>query len=149
MPGLISPGPSHRSANMRANRRRDTEPERVLRSRLHAAGLRFRVDHPVRVEGYPRPVRPDVVFTRAKIAVFYDGCWWHGCTTLGCPDAPRPSVKNGDYWLPKINGNRDRDRRQTAALEAAGWTVLRFWGHEDMATAATAVIAAVSAAQLG
>ncbi len=131
-----SPGPSERSANMRAIRRRDTKPELRVRSLLHLAGLRFRVDLPVRVEGYPRPIRPDVAFTRARLAVFWDGCYWHGDPTPGCPDAPRQNIRNGHYWLPKIAANRERDIRQTAALEQAGWRVLRFWGHEHPEAAA-------------
>lgn len=128
---------------MRAIRRRDTEPELRLRSLLHAAGLRFRVDLPVRVEGYPRPIRPDVAFTRAVLAVFWDGCYWHGDPTPGCPDAPRPGIRNGHYWLPKIAGNRERDARQTAALEAAGWRVMRFWGHERPEEAAHRILDAL------
>jgi DNA mismatch endonuclease (patch repair protein) len=116
---------------MRAIRRRDTKPELRLRSLLHARGLRFRVDHPIRVAGYPRPIRPDVAFTKARVAVFWDGCYWHGCDDSGCRDRPRPTIKNGEYWLPKIANNRDRDGRQTSALEADGWIVLRFWGHES------------------
>ena len=141
MPLPPSPGPSDRSANMRAIRRRDTKPERELRSLLHAGGLRFRVDRPLRVEGYPRLIRPDIVFPRARLAIFWDGCFWHGCD---CEHGPRPNIRNGSYWLPKIAGNRERDEKQTAALEAAGWRVLRFWGHEDPAAAATAVRAALA-----
>jgi DNA mismatch endonuclease (patch repair protein) len=115
---------------MRAIRRRDTKPERRLRSLLHARGLRYRIDHPVRTERYPRPIRPDIAFTRARVAVFWDGCYWHGCDDPECGNGPRPNIKNGHYWLPKIAGNRDRDDRQTDALKADGWLVLRFWGHE-------------------
>lgn len=96
------PGPSERSANMRAIRRRDTRPELRLRSLLHRSGLRFRVDLPVRVDSYQRPIRPDVVFTAARVAVFWDGCFFHGCEDPACRYGPRPSIKNGDYWLPKI-----------------------------------------------
>jgi DNA mismatch endonuclease, patch repair protein len=111
---------------MAAIRRRDTVFERQIRSLLHAAGLRFRVDFPIRIAGM-RLIRPDIVFTRQRVAVFCDGCFWHGCPEHG----QRPGVRNGDYWLPKIAGNRERDERQTEALRAAGWTVLRFWEHED------------------
>jgi DNA mismatch endonuclease, patch repair protein len=129
---------------MRAIRRRDTKPELLLRSLLHRAGLRFRVDLPVRVDGYDRPIRPDVAFPRARLAVFWDGCYWHGCTQPGCRDAPRASIRNGHYWLPKISGNRERDGRQTAALQAAGWRVMRFWGHQRPEDAALAVIDALA-----
>src|SRR4051794_17312207 len=91
------PGPSERSANMRANRRRDTTPELDLRRSLHRLGLRYRVDFPVR-DGLPRPVRPDVVFTRARLAVFVDGCFWHGCPEHG----RRQGGANRSYWSPKI-----------------------------------------------
>src|SRR5688572_13651957 len=89
-----SPEPSSEWATrtMRANRRRDTGPERRLRSALHAAGLRYRVDHPLRV-GTLRPFRPDIVFTRARVAVWVDGCFWHGC-----PDHHAASKTNPDYW---------------------------------------------------
>jgi DNA mismatch endonuclease (patch repair protein) len=121
---------------MRANRRCNSKPELVLRSLLHARGLRFRVDFPLRVNGYPRPIRPDVVFTRAMCVVEWNGCWWHGCDDPACGDGPQPSVRNREYWLPKIQGNRERDTRKAAALEAAGWKVLSFWGHDDPVLAA-------------
>ncbi|WP_201447064.1 very short patch repair endonuclease [Conexibacter woesei] len=123
VPEVTSPG---RSRNMAAIRRRDTAIERRVRSRLHAAGLRFRVDLPIRLEGI-RPIRPDIVFTKRRIAVFCDGCFWHGCPEHGS----RPRIRNGQYWTPKIAGNQERDARHKSALEAAGWTVLRFWEHED------------------
>ena len=104
---------------MRSNRRRDTGPERRLRSALHAAGLRYRVDRPLRVDGWPRRVRPDVVFAGARVAVFVDGCFWHGC-----PEHQDASKSNVGYWGPKIKSNRERDRGQTAALRVAGWLVL-------------------------
>lgn len=116
-----SPG---RSANMRANRRRDTAPELRVRRCLHAAGLRFRVDYRVRVEGL-RSARPDIAFTRPRLAVFIDGCFWHGC-----PEHKGEPRTNVHYWGPKIEGNRTRDAQQAAALESDGWTVLRFWEHE-------------------
>ncbi len=120
-PSPVSPG---RSRNMAAIGRRDTGPERQVRSLLHAAGLRFRVDFPITVNG-ARPIRPDIVFTRRRVAVFIDGCFWHGCPEHG----KRPTIRNDHYWAPKIAGNTARDRRHTAALEAVGWTVLRFWEH--------------------
>ncbi len=111
---------------MQANRRRDTVPELRLRRLLHADGLRYRVDHPIRLDGVPRAVRPDIAFTRARLAVFVDGCFWHGC-----PDHAWYPRSNLDYWRPKLAGNARRDRVQTAALEAERWTVLRCWEHED------------------
>ncbi len=122
---------------MAAIRRRDTKIERDIRSRLHASGLRFRVDYPIRLEGL-RPIRPDIVFTRARVCVFIDGCFWHGCPDHG----RRPAVRNRHYWGPKIAGNAERDRRHSHALDDAGWTVLRFWAHEEP----DGIVAAVSAA---
>lgn len=132
------PGPSHRSANMRANRRRDTGPERAVRVLLHARGLRYRVDLPIKLDGN-RPIRPDVVFTKLRICCFIDGCWWHGCPQHG----RRPTKTNRAYWNAKITRNVERDAEQQSALEAAGWTVLRFWEHDDpelvVATVADAI----------
>jgi DNA mismatch endonuclease (patch repair protein) len=125
-------------ATMRANRRRDTAPELALRRELHRRGLRFRVDH--------RPVpgircRVDVVFTRARIAVFVDGCFWHSCPAHAV--APK---RNGDWWAEKLAGNVARDRRNDEQLEAAGWTVVRVWEHEAAAEAADRVCVALRAA---
>jgi DNA mismatch endonuclease, patch repair protein len=130
-----APGPSSAAARrtMLGNRRRDSTPERRLRSALHASGLRFRVDLPIRVPGR-RPIRPDVVFTRARIVVFIDGCFWHGCAEHGKPPRTNPT-----YWRAKIAINQTRDREQTAALEEAGWTVVRVWEHDDPRVAAAAV----------
>ena len=100
---------------------------------LHTAGLRFRVDLPVRVEG-SRPIRPDVVFPRRRVALFIDGCFWHGCPIHGTS----PST-NSHYWLPKIRENQERDRRHVALLEAAGWQVIRVWEHEHPAEVAELV----------
>jgi len=107
---------------MRSNRRRDTRPERRLRSALHARGWRFRVDLVIPVgDGKPRP---DVAFTRWGVAVFVDGCFWHCCPVHG-----RPPISNGAYWRPKLARNVERDRLDTQRLEAAGWTVVRLWEH--------------------
>jgi DNA mismatch endonuclease (patch repair protein) len=133
-----SPGPSHRSANMRANRRRDTGPERAVRVLLHARGLRYRVDLPINVGGI-RPVRPDVAFTRLRICCFIDGCWWHGCPQHG----RRRTNTNDAYWTAKIGRNIERDAEQRAALEQSGWTVLRYWEHEQPERVAKAIADAV------
>jgi DNA mismatch endonuclease (patch repair protein) len=113
---------------MRAIRRRDTAVEQALRSELHRRGYRFRVDFPVPVDG--RSPRPDLAFTRAKLAVFVDGCFWHGC-----PEHGGQPKRNTHYWRPKIARNMERDREQGARLVAAGWTVIRIWEHEDTSTA--------------
>ena len=113
---------------MRANRRRDTGPEMALRRELHRQGLRFRVDYPPVVGLH---CRADIVFTRARLAIFVDGCFWHGCPEHG--NIPRA---NGRWWREKLEQNAARDRRNDAALAEAGWTVMRFWEHEPLATAA-------------
>ncbi|MGC4994174.1 very short patch repair endonuclease [Nocardia salmonicida] len=108
---------------MQGNRRRDTRPELAVRRRLHALGLRYRVDF-APLPDVRRP-RVDIVFTRARVAVFIDGCYWHGC-----PEHYRPARINAEFWSAKIAANQERDMRSTAALRDAGWTVLRFWEHE-------------------
>ena len=113
--------PLSRRKIMAANRRRDTAPELKLRSDLHRRGLRFRVDYPIRIEGL-RPIRPDIVFSSARVAVFVDGCFWHGCPEHG--SAPRT---NSSYWLSKLAQTRARDRRTSNVLREAGWTVVRIW----------------------
>lgn len=119
-------------ASMRANRRTGTKPELALRRALHAAGLRFRKDFPVAADGLK--IRPDVVFTRSKVAVFVDGCFWHCCPTHGT----QPS-RNSDYWAPKLSRNVERDRQQDIALTALGWQVVRIWEHQPVAEAVARV----------
>jgi DNA mismatch endonuclease (patch repair protein) len=83
----------------------------------------------------------DLVFTRQRIAVFIDGCFWHGC-----PEHHRRPRANAEYWAMKVNGNRLRDISTDETLTAAHWTVLRFWEHEDPVEVAEAIRAAVRAA---
>lgn len=110
-------------ASMRGNKGRDTSPEMRLRSLLHGAGLRYRVS--VRpLPGLRRTA--DVVFPHVRLAVFVDGCYWHGC-----PEHYRPASTNAAFWHTKIEGNRQRDTETDQLLSTAGWTVLRFWEHED------------------
>lgn len=123
-----SPGGSWASsdaarATMRGNRSRDTKPELLVRRIVHAAGYRYRVN--ARPEKDLRRTA-DLLFRPARVAVFIDGCFWHGC-----PEHYVPPRANADYWLPKIARNRERDRDSTRRLEEAGWTVMRFWEHED------------------
>jgi DNA mismatch endonuclease (patch repair protein) len=115
-------------AAMKANRSRDTKPELALRSAIHRLGLRYRVDAPP-VQGLRR--RADLVFTRARVAVFSDGCYWHGC-----PDHYRAARRNDEFWSDKISKNCQRDRDTDAKLLAAGWLVIRVWEHEDPGEAA-------------
>lgn len=116
----------------KANRRSDTKPELQLRSALHRRGYRFRKDHLLRVGAVS--VRPDIVFTRWKVAVFVDGCFWHGCSEHQV--IPRT---NRAYWVPKLASNVERDRRVDAALRQAGWEVVRIWEHEDVDSAVALV----------
>lgn len=114
---------------MQLQRGRDTVPEMALRRELHRRGLRYRVDLPI-VPGTRR--RVDIVFTRAKVAVLVDGCFWHGCPEHG----RRQHDVNGWYWPNKILGNHRRDADTDMRLHEAGWTVIRVWEHEVVSTAA-------------
>lgn len=117
---------------MRANPGKDTRPERRLRAEVHARGLRYRKNMLIRLEA--GRARPDIVFPRQKIAVFLDGCFWHGC-----PEHGEMPVGNREFWRRKIEGNQARDAEQTEALQAAGWRVLRFWEHQSPSSAAAAI----------
>ncbi|MEU6231462.1 very short patch repair endonuclease [Kitasatospora sp. NPDC047058] len=109
--------------NMQAIRSRDTKPELRIRQLVHAGGLRYRVA----ARPLPRLRRTaDLVFRPAKVAVFVDGCYWHGC-----PEHYVSPKTNPGYWSEKVTRNVERDRDTDAQLEAAGWTVLRFWEHES------------------
>ena len=131
---LAYPRPSSESASatMRANRRRDTTPELLLRSALHHKGWRFRVDLSVEASG--RKTRPDIVFTRKRVAVFVDGCFWHSCHQHGT--TPKSNVS---YWQPKLQRNIERDTADTEALRKAGWSVVRVWEHESVSDSVAAV----------
>lgn len=118
---------------MKGNRKRDTRPEVALRSALHRVGLRFRCDYPIQVAGR-RPVRVDVAFTRARVAVFIDGCFWH-C----CPEHSNMPRANPSYWEPKLARNVQRDAQTEAVLADLGWHTIRVWEHEDPADAAKRV----------
>ncbi len=122
---------------MRANKKRDTGPELAVRRIVHAAGLRYRVAA-APIKGVRRTA--DLLFRPTAVAVFIDGCFWHSCPVHGT----RPQA-HSDYWLPKLERNRERDRETTAALEEAGWLVLRFWEHQDPEDVAATIIATVTA----
>ena len=132
-PGASSPGAR---AVMRGNRRRDTRAELALRSALHAMGLRYRLDLKIG-PGRSAP-RPDVVFPRARVAVFVDGCFWHGCPEHGVK--PRT---NSDYWRAKLARNEQRDASNDTRLSELGWQVVRVWEHEDPQAAARRISGAV------
>jgi len=119
---------------MKSNRRVDTKPELALRRALHGLGYRYRKDFRLDLDGGVR-VRPDIVFTARKVAVFVDGCFWH-C----CPEHGSQPASNTWYWEPKLRRNVDRDRAADAALDQAGWTVMRFWEHESIESAVAEVV---------
>ncbi|ANL30119.1 very short patch repair protein Vsr (plasmid) [Rhizobium phaseoli] len=122
---------------MQRTARKDNTFERTIRSELHARGLRYRIHYPI--PGMKR-TSCDFAFSGLKIAVFLDGCFWHGC------EVHPPSVKkNTEFWLEKIECNRARDARATAHLTELGWMVLRFWEHEDTATIIEKIAATVDA----
>ncbi|CAJ1581855.1 very short patch repair endonuclease [[Mycobacterium] wendilense] len=118
-------------ARMSRQRRTGTEPELLVRRILHARGIRYRVDTA------PEPglrCKADIVWRGLRLAVFLDGCFWHGCPI----HATRPKA-NETWWARKLEGNVERDRRTDADLTARGWTVLRFWEHEDPKIVADAI----------
>lgn len=120
---------------MRSQRQRDTVAETALRSLLHRRGLRFRVHYAM--PGLRR--HADIAFPRLRIAVFADGCFWHGC-----PEHGTWPKQNADWWRKKIEGNRRRDADTDSRLEEQGWTVIRVWEHEATETAANAIARVVS-----
>lgn len=118
-------------ARMSKQKSRNTDVEMALRRALHATGLRYRV--------HRRPLKKvrreaDVVFGPVKVAVFVDGCFWHGC-----PEHATWPKRNADFWRTKIEGNRQRDRNTDELLTAAGWLAVRVWEHEDPIEAAARV----------
>jgi DNA mismatch endonuclease (patch repair protein) len=137
------PSTPGRSANMKANRRTDTKPELALRRALHALGYRYRKDLRLDLTGGVR-VRPDIVFTARRVAVFVDGCFWH-C----CPDHGSKPASNTWYWEPKLRRNVERDRAADSALDLAGWTVIRLWEHESLDEAVAAVVGVLVAPRAG
>lgn len=132
----------HARLTMRANRSRDTKPEMLIRQELHRRGRRFRVAYRPLSEDRRRTV--DIAFTKLKIAVHIDGCFWHGCEEHFI--APKT---NPEYWQQKIAGNRARDLDTDSRLEAQGWTVLRFWEHQDPAEVVAAIEGVLGRAQGG
>jgi len=113
---------------MQSNKGRDTRPEVALRSAVHALGLRYKVS--------TRPIKglrrtADLVFPKARVAVFLDGCFWHGC-----PQHHTAAVTHADFWANKVASNRARDIDTDRHLEEAGWVSLRIWEHEDPQEAA-------------
>jgi DNA mismatch endonuclease (patch repair protein) len=111
--------PARRSEIMAGIRSKDTVPELAVRRYLHAAGLRYRLRRS------DLPGRPDLVFSARRVCIFVHGCFWHGCPH--CIDGRREVKSNTAYWIPKIQTNRTRDKRNQRVLEDAGWKVLIIW----------------------
>ncbi|ROQ71662.1 Very short patch repair protein [Streptomyces sp. ADI92-24] len=120
---------------MQAIRSRDTQPERLIRRLVHANGLRYRV------AARPLPDlrrTADLVFRPAKVAVFIDGCYWHGC-----PEHYVAPKTNPGYWSDKVARNVARDRDTDQRLAEAGWLVLRFWEHQSSDACALTIVSTV------
>jgi DNA mismatch endonuclease, patch repair protein len=109
--------PAQRSRCMARVRSKHSGPEIRLRKALWAKGLRYRLHQPL-------PGRPDMLFVRARVAVFVDGCFWHGC-----PEHHTEPKTNSEFWRQKLQANRARDNRVNDELQTAGWTVVRLWQH--------------------
>jgi DNA mismatch endonuclease (patch repair protein) len=124
---------------MQRQRRRDTKPELEVRRRLHRLGLRYRVDYQI-LPTVRR--RADLAFTRARVAVFVDGCFWHRCPAHG--SEPRA---NAEFWRAKLDANQARDRGTDSELAAHGWRVIRIWEHEDPDDAAGIIATVVRQTQ--
>lgn len=132
----IEPATDERTAaRMSAQRTRDTTPEVRLRRILHSRGLRYRVD--LALPGLSRR-RADITFPALRLAVFVDGCFWHGC-----PDHKTSPKTNAEWWTAKLARNVERDRETDVHLAELGWNVIRIWEHEAPEYAADRVEAAV------
>jgi DNA mismatch endonuclease (patch repair protein) len=116
---------------MRITRQRDTAAELAIRRALHAHGFRFRLHRQI-LQNVPR--RADIVFVRAQVAVFVDGCFWHSC-----PRHRTSPKANARWWADKLAANRERDLQTNRQLRKAGWRVERVWEHEVPATAASRI----------
>lgn len=133
------PVPSSASVSARMSRQgsRDTAPEIAVRRLLHASGMRYRVNVPV--PGMARRTI-DIVFPRTKVAVFLDGCFWHGCPL----HATQPK-SNAEWWRNKLDKNIARDSETSLHLAEEGWTVMRFWEHEPVQDVARKITETVAA----
>lgn len=134
-PPRVSPGGAL-SSKMSTLARRDTRPEVALRRELHRRGMRFRVQ--VKVPGNRRRTI-DIAFTRARLAVYVDGCFWHGC-----PEHHVQPRANSEWWAWKVARNKARDEDTDRQLADQGWMSLRVWEHEDVESAANMVVDAYS-----
>lgn len=135
----IQPSSPEASRRLAKVRQKDTDAEIALRRELYRSGLRYRVDFVVLNK--PRRIA-DIVFPKLKIAIYVDGCFWHGC-----PDHATWPKRNAEFWRKKIETNRTRDEDTNVRLRNAGWTVFRFWRHESPIEAANTIALAVEAAK--
>jgi len=124
----VSPSSHEASLRMARVRQKGTDVELSLRKELHARGLRYRLQRQLLTK--PRRVA-DIVFPRSRIAVFVDGCFWHGC-----PEHGSWPKSNAQFWRDKIEANRARDADTDRRLSASGWRVIRIWSHERASEAA-------------
>ena len=132
---VVKPSSPEASARLARVRQKDTAAELRLRRTLHARGLRYRIHVPL----LERPRRvADIVFRRRKLAIFVDGCFWHGC-----PQHGTSSKSNDEFWRDKIETNQKRDLDTNHRLTQAGWRVLRVWEHEDAEDAADRIMEAL------
>lgn len=122
--------------SMVANSRHESEIERELRSELFRRGMRFRKH--VRVVATSR-CKPDIVFPRARVAVFVDGCFWHRC-----PEHATFPRANAAWWQEKLDANVARDRQYDEVLAVDGWVVIRLWEHQRVMEMADTVQRAVT-----
>ncbi len=137
-PDYPRPSSAAVTAAMKGNRRANTKPEALIRASLHRLGYRFRKDTIIKIDKI-KP-RPDIIFPQKKVAVFIDGCFWHYCPEHG--HIPKSNVQ---YWQPKLKRNKERDRENTNALTANGWTVLRIWEHTPIKLAVSQIIRTLTA----
>jgi DNA mismatch endonuclease (patch repair protein) len=124
------------SAQMQAQRRRDTSPEMLLRRELHRLGLRYRLGYPV--PGMARRTI-DIAFPGPRVAVFVDGCFWHMC-----PEHATWPKNNAEWWRAKLEANSRRDVETSAHLTAHGWRVVRIWEHDEVGESVNRVVETVS-----
>lgn len=136
----VQPSSAAASRRMAKVRQKGTAPEIAMRRQLYRIGLRYRVNYEVLKK--PRRVA-DLAFPRLKIAVFIDGCFWHGC-----PEHASWPKQNAEFWRQKIEANRLRDRDTNERLRNEGWKVLRFWEHESPNVAAEAIAEVVASTRL-
>ena len=134
----MTPSSPEVSKRMSLVRNRDTAAELAIRHELHRRGLRYRVSYPIPGLG----TRPDIVFTRARVAVFVDGCFWHRC-----PEHATFPATNAKWWAEKLEMNVHRDRATNERLIGKGWVVVRIWEHEHPIDASQHIEETVNAAQ--